>query len=407
MRKCAGLMAIWGCVGVLAAVSSIARAQDLPAVPLAWESSALDRMVGAIAEYQRLAEGGGWPQIPASSSSMRPNWVDPRVGALRQRLVATGDLPAAEAATGTTVDPATVAAVGRFQKRHGLTADGIAGRRTVEIMNVPVADRAAQLMVNYDRLRALARALPATGIVVNIPAATLQLMVDGRVVLASRVVVGRRNWQTPLLQGTIEEIELNPYWTVPPRIARAEILPKIAADRGYLAANAMRVMGGSGEVGADTVDWSRFAALGYRLRQDPGANNPLGAIKFVFPNPYAVYLHDTPAKQVFARPDRAVSHGCIRVERAFDLALQLLAGDPAWSASALRDAVDSVRNRHVRLARPIPIRTVYLTAWPAPDGTVHFRGDVYDRDAAEAARRIAGASPEPLACGSTEDAGTG
>jgi murein L,D-transpeptidase YcbB/YkuD len=321
---------------------------------------------------------------------MRPDWVDARVPALRRRLSATGDLPAAEARTGDVVDPATVAAVSRFQARHGLATDGIAGRRTVQTMNVSAADRVAQIMVNYDRLRALARTLPPTGVIINIPAATLQLMVDSRIVLTSRIIVGRPSWPTPLLESAIGQIELNPYWNVPPRIARLELLPRIAREPAYLAANDMRVLGGpggEGETAPAAVDWSRFLALGYRLRQDPGPRNPLGAIKFSFPNGHAVYLHDTPDRRLFELPDRALSHGCMRVERAFDLAVALLAADPAWNAETLRAAIATGRHSVLKLARRMPVRTVYVTAWPGPDGAMQFRPDIYARDAREAADR--------------------
>ena len=403
MRNAAGLIAVVGVACALGLLSVPARSDELPAVPLAWDSAALDGMVRAIADHQRLAGAGGWPTV-ADGPSMRPEMTDARVPGLRKRLAASGDMPKADAAaTGDRVDPAVVAAVGRFQARHGLVADGIAGRKTVETMNVSAADRATQLMVNYDRLRVLARSLPATGLVVNIPAATVQLMVDGRVALTSRVIVGQRGWPTPLLEGTIGEVELNPYWNVPTRIARLELLPKIVAQPAYLAANNMRVLGGpngAAEISPASVDWARFLQLGYRLRQDPGRDNPLGTIKFVFPNRYEVFLHDTPSRRSFERPDRTLSHGCIRVERAFDLGVQLLAADPAWTATSLRAAIDTGRTQQVKLARPMPIRTVYVSAWVAADGTVQFRHDAYGRDAAEAAGRAAAATAVASACGS-------
>jgi murein L,D-transpeptidase YcbB/YkuD len=414
MRPIAGPTAVLAVLCALGLSPTMAWSEELPVVPIAWDSAALDGMVRAIGDYQRLVSAGGWQAVP-DGPSMRPDMTDPRVPALRKRLAATGDMPASEAAaTGDRVDPAVAAAVGRFQARHGLVVDGIAGRRTVETMNVSAADRANELMINYDRLRVLARTLPATGLVVNIPAATAQLMIDGRVALTSRVIVGQRGWPTPLLDGTIGEIELNPYWNVPTRIARLELLPKIAAQPGFLAANNMRVLGGpngNGETPPASVDWSRFMQLGYRLRQDPGRDNPLGRIKFVFPNKYDVFLHDTPSRAAFARPDRALSHGCIRVERAFDLAVQLLAGDPAWSATSLQGAIDTGRTQQVKLARPMPIHTVYVSAWVAPDHTVQFRRDVYGQDAAEARRRASAAAAVKAACGTDasapSDAGQG
>jgi murein L,D-transpeptidase YcbB/YkuD len=356
-------------------------------------------MVRAVADHHRLAAAGGWPLVP-DGPSIRPGMGDPRLPAIRRRLAASGDLAAdAAASTAPAADEALMAATRRFQERHGLVVDGIIGRRTVATMNITAAVRAEQLSLGYDRLRALAKRLPATGVVINIPAASLQLMENGRVVLTSRVIVGRPDWPTPELDSEIGEIEVNPYWTVPARIVRRELLPRIAADPRFLAANRMRVLNGNGggEVGAEKVDWTRFLALGYRLRQEPGLDNPLGTVKFLFPNPYDVYLHDTPAKRLFGRAGRAFSHGCVRVNRAFDLAARLLRGDPAWTAGDLRAAIDGGRTRRVRLARPVPIRTVYLTAWAAADGAVQFRPDLYGRDAAESRPRAA--PPQLAACG--------
>lgn len=401
MHDAARLIAIAGIACALLAPAP-ARSDDLPVVPLSWNSAALDGMVRANAAYQRLLSAGGWPTVP-DGPSMRPDMTDPRVPVLRQRLAATGDMSKSDAAaTGDTVDPAVVAAVKRFQARHGLVVDGIAGRRTVAVMNVPVAERAAQLMVNDDRLRALARTLPATGIVVNIPAATAQLMIDGHVALTSRVIVGQPGWPTPLLESRIEGIVLNPYWNVPTRIARREILPKIATEPAYLAANHMRVLGGpngAAEIPPSSVDWTQFFQRGYRLRQDPGPDNPLGQLKFMFPNKYDVYLHDTPSRRSFERSDRALSHGCIRIDRAFDLAVRLLADDPAWTPDALRAVIDSGDTRSLKLVRPMPIRTVYITAWVAAGGSIQFRPDIYRRDAAAAAKKAAAKPKLISACG--------
>jgi murein L,D-transpeptidase YcbB/YkuD len=239
-------------------------------------------------------------------------------------------------------------------------------------------------------------------VVVNIPAATAQLMLDGRVALTSRVIVGRRHSPTPLLESAIDDITLNPYWNVPTSIARNEILPKVAVQPAYLAANHMRVLSGPNGAAAiplSSVDWAHFFQRGYRLRQDPGSDNPLGQIKFGFPNPYSVYLHDTPSRLLFLRPDRALSHGCIRVERAFDLAVRLLAGSSGWTAESLRAAIDTGHTQTVNLARPVPIRTVYITAWVADDGTVQFRPDIYGRDAAAAAGRPKAKASLVSACG--------
>ncbi len=207
-----------------------------------------------------------------------------------------------------------------------------------------------------------------------------------------RVIVGRPDRPTPELDSAITRIELNPYWNVPRRIARLDIIPRVRRDAGYLARQGIRVLGEAGEVDPRAVDWSRPAAGRYRLRQDPGPLNALGVVKFHFPNPYDVYLHDTPAKELFDRPERFFSSGCIRLERPLDLARRLLGADPAWSGDALERALAAGRTVVIDLAAPMPIHVAYLTAWVDDAGVVQFRDDVYRRDQGPALAARAAAS---------------
>ena len=374
-------------LGALSALGSVVRADPLPTplldgvLTVALEG--VSRTERAAAIYRTAAAAGGWPVI-GPGRNLRADDDDGRIGALRRRLVATGDLDSAGAASGGGMDAMLVAAVRRFQARHGLAADGIVGTRTRAALNVPAAERAAALEANAARMAALAGRVAPRALVVNIPAAELVLFSDGRAVLRSRVIVGRPTWPTPVLDSVITRVEINPYWTVPANIARRELLPRIAAEPDYLRANEMRVLSGppgaQTEVPPERVNWRRFAAQGYRLRQDPGPGNPLGVIKFSFANPYDVYLHDTPGRAAFHRDRRALSHGCVRVEEAFDLAVRLLAGTGEWDAARLRGAIDAGRHRVVPLAAPAPVHIVYVTAWVDPLRTVQFRDDIYGRD---------------------------
>jgi murein L,D-transpeptidase YcbB/YkuD len=230
---------------------------------------------------------------------------------------------------------------------------------------------------------------------VNVPSYSLNLIAGGRVEFAARVITGLPSWPTPTLESAIERIEANPYWNVPTSITRRELAPKIAADPGYLARNDMRVLAGppgaAREISPDAVEWGRFAG-GVRLRQDPGPDNPLGAVKFHFANPYDVYLHDTPGQRQFQREARALSHGCVRVENALELAKLLVADDPRWPEERLRAEIATGRNFGIALPATTPVFLVYVTAWVDPDGAAQFRPDVYGR---EAGKRVAAAPVPP------------
>lgn len=231
---------------------------------------------------------------------------------------------------------------------------------------------------------------------VNAAAFTLDAIEDDTVALHTRVVVGRPYRPTPEFSDRIRYLVLNPYWEVPPRLAVQDKLPAIKRDPGYLAAEHLRVLTGWGadarELDPAQIDWQRLRRhVPYRLRQDPGPWNALGRIKFMFPNAYDVYLHDTPSRGLFAHAERSFSSGCIRVEQALALADWLLQDNPQWTPAALRAAIDSGRTRTVNLRRPVPVYLLYWTAWADRDGRAHFRRDLYQRDAA-----LAGALTAPI-----------
>jgi murein L,D-transpeptidase YcbB/YkuD len=274
----------------------------------------------------------------------------------------------------------------RFQWRHGLTADGAMDTRTRAELNVSVESRVDQLEVNLERWRWLPQDLGRRHIMVNAAAFALEVVEDDSVKLAMRVVVGLPYHHTPVFTGTMRYLVFNPYWYVPDSIAVQEILPHHKRAPSYLAQQGIRVLRGwapdAREVDPATVDWSKITLdnFPFQLRQDPGPLNPLGRIKFMFPNKFNVYLHDTSARTLFDKTQRAFSHGCIRIEKPIDLALYLLQKDPRWNRDSLLAALDEAVDRTVPLPETIPIHILYWTAWADEDGTIQFRPDIYGRD---------------------------
>jgi len=367
-----------------------AKADDLGAYldQLAPAIDAYGKLHDALAELRKEARTAPWPVVP-EGAALKPGAVEPRVLILRERLKASGDLQ--ESDESDVFDSRLEEAVDRFQARQGLAADGVVGRATLAALNVPIEDRIGQIVLNMERLRWLPHDLGADYVSVNIAAFALSVMHQGSEVLSMRVVVGRTYRQTPVSASRIESIELNPYWSVPPSIARADLLPKILADPDYLVAHHYELFAnwraGAPALDPKTVDWRKIAGRGfpYKLRQEPGPDNALGRYRFVFPNKFDVYLHDTPTRALFEKDTRTFSSGCIRVEDAKALADYLFAGDPNWTPEALEAAQASGVNQSIRLQRPMPIVINYATAWVDGKGVLQFRPDIYGRDAALAA----------------------
>ncbi|HEV2845151.1 MAG TPA: L,D-transpeptidase family protein, partial [Thermoanaerobaculia bacterium] len=329
------------------------------------------RMRQALSDYKAIQIGGGWGAVPPGED-LKKGEDGPRVAALRARLTASGDLPAAVPAQGANAaapvqsvfDDAVAAAVSRFQGRHGLEVTGKVDEDTLAELNVPVQDRIRQLQVNMERWRWMPASLGERYIFVNVPEFRLDLVEGGKPVYTMRVVVGKDQSRTPAFSDKMTYLELNPAWNIPDTIAREEILPKLASDPGYLARNNMEVI-------PDTDG---------RLRQRPGPDNPLGKIKFMFPNEYDIYLHDTPADHLFSRTERDFSHGCIRLEKPIEFANILLQGDPEWTPEALQAAIDSGEQKTITLPKPLPVHILYWTSWVEPSGSVQFRKDIYGHD---------------------------
>ena len=342
---------------------------------------AYGRLKSALARYRAIEADGGWEPV-GSGPALKAGMEDSRVPGLHARLARTGDV-ATPSVDAPVFDSAIEAGVRRFQARHGLDPDGVVGPATLRALNVPVADRIDQIRVNLDRARWVLHQVGGRQVVVDIAGFEVYVLEEGQVVWRSRAQVGRSYRQTPVFRDDIRYLVVNPDWTVPRGILGRDILPRIQKDPGYLAAQNMRVLTpGGDEVDPATVRWSRYtgANFPYVLRQDPGPNNALGRIKIMFPNRHAVYLHDTPARDLFDRTERTFSSGCIRVEDAFELGAILLDDPDAWTRDRLEAAATGTQPRTLNLPRPWPVLLLYWTVSVGEDGTVAFRPDIYDRD---------------------------
>jgi L,D-transpeptidase YcbB len=339
----------------------------------------------ALARYREIAAHGGWTTVP-DGPTLRPGERDDRLAALGARLAVTGDLVGALDTTGETYAGELVEAVERFQERHGLDRDGVVGPATLRALNVPVEERILDLEISLERARWVTRGLDDTFVLVNIAAFRIYLVRNRQVAWESRVQVGTPYRRTPIFRDEITYLVFNPTWTVPYSIATRDILPQIRRDPGYLEARGFDVRNSSGAiVDPATIDWAKLSrsSFPYTLVQRPGPANALGRVKIMFPNSYAVYLHDTPSRDLFGRAERAFSSGCIRVENPFELA-ELLLAENGWDRQRIDRVVASGMLTDVVLANPVPVMLLYWTATVENDGKVHFYDDIYDRDAAVA-----------------------
>lgn len=316
----------------------------------------------ALARYRRIAAIGGWPFVPPGAES----------GLLRARLAFEDNMTGLSDAE----------ALKHFQARHGLIQDGTLGPATLSALNIPASARADTIAANMERWRWLPRQLEADRIVINVADARLDLFLDGKHVLMSRVIVGKPATRTPILRADGAGVTVNPPWTVPASIAAREILPKLKRDPAYLVSQDMVLLDGpAGDPQGLHVNWRAIPAghFPYKLRQHPGDRNSLGRIKIELPNQFDVYLHDTPGKAAFNAPHRDVSHGCVRVEQILPLAAYALASNLS-AVQKISDAIDAGGTTYLPLARKLPVYFLYWTAFVDESGAMDFRPDIYGRD---------------------------
>ncbi|MEX1108930.1 MAG: L,D-transpeptidase family protein, partial [Dongiaceae bacterium] len=347
------------------------------------------RLKQALGNFRQMAaDGVAWPTLP-EGEALKPDMQDARVPLLRESLIAHGDLaidaPAADDPT--LYDLTLQEAVKHFQLRHGLIDDAVVGKGTLAELNVSLGQRTEQIVLNLERRRWMADDRGSSYVFVNLSDFQLKVVRNDRTVFTSPIVVGTEYNQTPVFSDEMEYLEFNPYWNVPPRIARNELLPKIKENPGYLTSNNFELLSGwsddAGPIDPYAIDWVNMSSSDfvYKLRQGPGEGNALGRVKFMFPNQFDVYLHDTPARGLFAREVRAFSHGCMRVGDPLGLAEIVLAGEPGWDRTRIDAVVASGTRTIVPLQTRLPVHVAYITAFVNKDGSVHFRRDVYGRDA--------------------------
>ena len=345
----------------------------------------------ALAAYRKQLDAGmRWPTVP-DGPTIRPGNSDPAVPALRARLAATGEYTGDTQTKSHRFDPELVAAVKAFQATHGLKDDGSVGPMVRAALNVGPATRVEQLVTNMERWRWMPDDLGTRRVVVNIPAQRVRFVDGDATIFEGPVIVGETDKETPTFSSAITQVIFNPSWTVPPKIARKELLPKAERDNGYFARQGIQLIG-TWQPNADGEGGTR----GVTLRQAPGPKNPLGRVKFLLPNVFGVYLHDTSNRNLFTREKRTLSHGCVRVGGALDFADDVLADHPHWSEERKERILSGWKTTTIGLEKPIPVHLMYQTAWVDADGRAHFIDDVYGRDR-RLADQLAGRRTVPVA----------
>ena len=343
---------------------------------------------GALEYYRKMAEQGGWPTVP-EGASLRPGDASERIKAVRQRLQITNPfLETPDDTHAAMYDPQLEQAVLAFQQQHGLETDGIIGKKTVAAMNISAMEKIDIIRINLARWRWHAHDLGERYVMVNIAGFNLKAFQGEDVVLDIPVIVGQEQHETPVFSDSIKYIDFNPFWNITPSIAKNEELPELRKNKNHLVDRHVRLFSSwrndAIELDSTAIDWhtvSRSQIAGYKLRQDPGPWNALGKIKFVFPNQYAVYMHDTPAHNLFNRTQRDFSHGCIRVSDVLSLAIFLLKDQPdGWSPEEVKEIYHQDQRKVVRLSEYVPVHITYQTSWVDKSGTIHFNRDLYGRD---------------------------
>ncbi|MGI9220342.1 MAG: L,D-transpeptidase family protein [Woeseiaceae bacterium] len=343
------------------------------------------RMQAMLAEYREIGRTGGWPQV-SEGPTLKPGMQAPRINWIRKRLAVTSDLPASSNLTSDQFDDELETAVIRFQDRHNLEADGVIGAQTIAAMNVTVEQRIDQLRVNLERLRWIIRDIEDEFVVTNIASFQTFLVRDRKIVYEGRSQVGRHYRQTPVFTDKIKYMQFNPTWTVPPGILTNDILPAVQKDIGYLAKKEMDLIDRDGnKVDPASVDWASYGPgrlPPYQFVQRPGPSNALGRVKFIFPNPHFVFLHDTPSKGLFERAERTFSSGCIRVENPYVFAELLMNNPDKLNQDSIQSLLDSKKPQTVFLEEPMTVMLLYSTVGALDMETVRFYNDIYQRDAA-------------------------
>lgn len=326
-----------------------------------------------LARYLDIAKKGGWPMINTTAKSIKPGASSPAILAIKKRLQISGDYTGQD--TTAVYDSSLVPAIKLFQERHGFTPSGVIGANTIEQLNVPVEQKIQTLLINLNRMRWMPSKPSGNLILVNIPEFVMHVMEGSQKVFDINVVVGKEGNNTVMFTDELNQVVFSPHWNVPESIVKEEILPGMARNPNYLASQNMEIVSDKGDVPV--------------IRQLPGGSNALGKVKFLFPNSFNIYFHDTPSKSLFKRDKRAFSHGCIRVQEPEKLANYLLRNNPEWTPEKINAAMNSGDEKFVKLQKPVPVFITYYTAWVDEAGKLNFREDIYGHDA-KVARKMFG-----------------
>ncbi len=341
----------------------------------------------ALMQYEAISANGGWQPV-SPGPTLKKGTSNTRVVFLKHRLYASGDLKLytnqnpEQYLNNNYFDDQLFAAVSLFQKRHGLKQDGAVGNNTLNSLNIPVNYKLTSIKINLDLWRKLPKYLGEKYILVNVPAFKLYGVENNQKILDMRVIVGKLDWNTPVFSEYMEYVVINPFWNIPSSIFVDEVLPEVKKDPDYLKKKNIELvsLSSASVESSEYVNWYEVDPnnFNYRLRQQPGAGNPLGRLKFMLPNKHSVYLHDTPMKSLFNKPNRRFSHGCIRVERPLELVDFVFNDDNEWNAQKIQNAINSGVSNNIYLKRPIPVHILYFTVWVENYNSIHFRNDVYN-----------------------------
>lgn len=326
---------------------------------------AVAAMKPSLKRYRDIVKKGGWPVIAVKKKSWKKGESSPEIITVKKRLFITGELK--EIDTTAVFTDGLETAVNIFRNRHGYTQNGIINDTVINAMNIPATERVQQLLINMQRMKWTPATPKGRLILVNIPAFVLHVTNNGSKVFDMDIVVGKEGHSTTMFSGQLNQIVFSPYWNIPRSIVRKEILPAMQRNRNYLAAKNMEITGQANGLPV--------------VRQRPGAKNALGHVKFLFPNSFNIYFHDTPEKGLFNRDNRAYSHGCIRLKEPVKMAQFLLEGSPKWTNEKIDSAMNSGKEKFVVVKDPVPVIITYFTTWTDDQGGLHFAEDVYGHDA--------------------------
>ena len=349
-------------------------------VPFVSEAS-IAGLQQAIERYRQIVANGGWP-VTTQKVTLRQGDTSGEIAAIRKHLIIEGDLGSGSGSD-PTFDREFLDGLSRFQIRNGLRVSGFVDQRTLAALTVTATERLQQLETNLKRVQGLMSFNKAPRyVLVNVPFFVAQGVAKGELSFESNIVAGKPARATPQVSAKIVEINFFPTWSVPEIVAQQDLIPKIRKDPSYFSQEHFMVMRdwGSPPLDPASVDWNSPQVVSYKFRQEPGSFNALGVVRVNMPNKYSVYMHDTPLKQLFGQSARAFSSGCVRVEKVQELVAWLLGGQKGWSLEKVQAQIDSGKKIDVKLASPVPVHFVYLTAFAAGNGLAQFRPDIYGRD---------------------------